>query len=368
VGTWCEEQKGKLVQTMAEERKKILLVDDDPVNLKMARNTLMDKYDIFTVPNAEKLLQFLGTVLLPDLILLDILMPGISGYDAMRLLARNENTKDIPVIFLTSRNDVDGEMEGLELGAVDYIVKPFVPQLLLKRVEMHMLIQSQKAELQFINQNLQDLVEKKTQTVVELQNSILLTVSDLVESRDDITGSHVARTAAILRLLVQEALAQHVYGEELGSWDIELFLQSSELHDVGKIAIHDNILRKPDKLTQEEFEEMKNHAIFGEQIIDKIQQNASESAFLAHAKIMAGTHHEKWDGSGYPRGVSGTDIPLQGRLMAFADVYDALISKRPYKPPFSHDKAVQIIVDSSGTQFDPALLEIFLKAANHFQT
>jgi putative two-component system response regulator len=351
---------------VANERKKVLLVDDDPVNLKLVRNTLMEFYDIFTVPNAEKMLHFLGTVLLPDLILLDVLMPGINGYEAMKHLTNNEKTKHIPVIFLTSRTDAESEMEGLKLGAVDYILKPFIPELLLKRVEVHMLLQAQKDELAFINQNLQELVRKKTETVIELQNSILLTVSELVECRDDITGGHVARTARTLRLLVEEALQQRLYLEEMRSWDIELFLQSSQLHDVGKISIHDNILLKPDKLTQDEFEEMKNHSIFGEQIIDRIQQNASESTFLAHAKIMAGTHHEKWDGSGYPRGLVGREIPLQGRLMAFADVYDALVSKRPYKPPFSHEQSLKIIVESSGSQFDPGLLDIFLAAARHF--
>jgi putative two-component system response regulator len=160
-------------------------------------------------------------------------------------------------------------------------------------------------------------------------------------------------------------MEQGAYLDELLSWDIELFLQSSQLHDVGKISIHDNILLKPDKLTDGEFEEMKKHAIFGEEIIDRIQKNTQENAFLTHAKIMAGSHHEKWDGSGYPRGATGKDIPLQGRIMAIADVYDALVSKRPYKEPFSHDKAMQIMRESRGTHFDPVILDVFVTAFDH---
>ncbi|MDR2087893.1 MAG: response regulator [Clostridiales Family XIII bacterium] len=345
-------------------RKKILLVDDNPVNLKLARNTLMDLYDVFTVPSAEKLFVFLERTL-PDMILLDVLMPGIDGYEAMQRLMRDDRTKQIPVIFLTSKTDTGSEMEGLSLGAVDYITKPFVPQLLLKRVETHMLMEAQKEELKYINANLERIVREKTSAVVELQNAVLATVSELVECRDDVTGGHVERTAHTMRRLVRTMMDQGVYLDELASWDIELFLQSSQLHDVGKISIHDNILLKPAKLTDEEFEEMKNHAIFGEEIIDRIQRNTQESAFLTHAKIMAGSHHEKWDGSGYPRGMRGENIPLQGRIMAIADVYDALVSKRPYKEPFSHEKAMQIMRESRGNHFDPAILDAFISAFVH---
>jgi putative two-component system response regulator len=342
-------------------RKKILLVDDNPVNLKMARNTLMSLYDVFTVPSAEKLFVFLERTL-PDMILLDVLMPDVDGYEAMRRLMRDDRTKHIPVIFLTSKTDMGSEMEGLSLGAVDYITKPFIPQLLLKRVETHMLMEAQKEELKYMNSNLERIVDAKTSAVVELQNAILSTISELVECRDDVTGGHIERTARTMRMLVVEMTEQNIYMDEISSWDIELFLQSSQLHDVGKISIHDDILLKPDKLTAEEFETMKKHAIFGEEIIDRIQRITHENAFLAHAKIMAGTHHEKWDGSGYPRGMIGKNIPLQGRIMAIADVYDALVSKRPYKEPFSHDTAMRIMRESRGSHFDPVILDAFLAA------
>jgi putative two-component system response regulator len=344
---------------MQNNRKKILLVDDNPINLKMARNTLMGLYDVFTVPSAEKLFVFLEKTL-PDMILLDVLLPDVNGYDAMRRLMRDDRTKHIPVIFLTSKTDTGSEMEGLSLGAVDYIAKPFIPQLLLKRVETHMLMQAQKEELKYINANLEQIVDVKTSAVTELQNAMLSTISELVECRDDVTGGHIGRTARTMRLLVREMLDGDVYADELSSWDIELFLQSSQLHDVGKISIHDSILLKPDKLTAEEFEEMKKHAVFGEEIIDRIQKNTRENAFLTHAKILAGTHHEKWDGSGYPRGAVGENIPLQGRIMAIADVYDALVSRRPYKDPFPHDTAMRIMRESRGLHFDPAILDAFV--------
>jgi len=351
---------------MSEDRKKVILVDDNPINLKLARNTLMSKYDVFTVPSAEKLFNLLEKTL-PDIILLDVMMPEMSGYDAIKVLKSDERTADIPVIFLTSKSDTNSELEGFVQGAVDYVSKPFSPQLLLKRVDVHVLVESQKKELEHINKNLQQLVEEKTAEILELQDAILKTMSNLVEYRDDVTGGHVERSQHLLKLLTDEMLSQKVYDEELASWDIKLFLQSAQLHDVGKIAIRDNILMKPAALTTEEFDEMKKHTSFGEKVIEKIQESSRESIFLTHAKIMAGTHHERWDGSGYPRGIAGINIPLQGRLMALVDVYDALVSERPYKKAFSKDQALQIIKQGSGVQFDPALVEIFTAAVRNFQ-
>jgi putative two-component system response regulator len=350
---------------MSGERGKIILVDDTPVILKVARNALMSKYDVFTAPSAEKMFQFLEKAL-PDMILLDVMMPEMSGYEAMAKLKKDPRTKDIPVIFLTSMKDANSELEGLSLGAVDYIAKPFSPQLLLKRVDVHMLMESQKRRLEELNGHLNSLVEQKTRAVLELQRAILVTVSDLVECRDDVTGSHVDRTESFLRILVNEMQARGVYSEAMGSWDKDILIQSAQLHDVGKIAIRDSVLLKPAKLTEEEFNYMKKHTTFGELVIDKIQQSTNESMFLTHAKIMAGAHHEKWDGTGYPRGMAGFDIPLQGRMMAIADVYDALVSARPYKAAFPHEEAVNIIKSESGRHFDPVIAEVFVAASGKF--
>jgi putative two-component system response regulator len=350
---------------MPENRKKVILVDDNPINLKLARNTLMGKYDVFTVPSAAKLFELLEKTL-ADIILLDVMMPEMSGYDAIKVLKNNPRTADIPVIFLTAKSDANSELEGFVQGAVDFISKPFTPQLLIKRIDVHILVESQKKELEYINQNLQRLIDEKIEEIQELQGAIIKTMSNLVEYRDDVTGGHIERSERFLKLLTEEMINRNVYFDEVKDWDMKLFFQSSQLHDVGKIAIRDNILMKPARLTAEEFDEMKRHTFFGERVIEKIQESTKESVFLTHAKIMAGTHHEKWDGTGYPRGIAGHKIPLQGRLLAIVDVYDALISERPYKKPLSPDEAIEIIKQGSGIHFDPALVEIFADIARHF--
>jgi len=348
------------------ERKTIFMVDDNLTNLTVGKNALSGKYKVFTIPSGKKLFEMLDKTI-PDMILLDIEMPEINGYDIIKILKEEEKTANIPVIFLTARSDSGSEYEGLSLGAIDYISKPFSPPLLLKRIEVHMLVEEQKQVLAHYNENLQDMVEEKTKTVIDLQNAILRTVAELVECRDDTTGGHIERTQNYLRILVNALLEDDMYKEEAASWNIEFLLQSSQLHDVGKIAIKDSILQKPAKLTPEEFDEMKTHTSFGIKVIEKIQENTSEATFLEYAKIFASSHHEKWDGSGYPTGLKGNEIPLQGRLMAIADVYDALISERPYKKPFSHEEAVDIITKGSGSHFDPHLVEIFLKHEKDFR-
>jgi putative two-component system response regulator len=255
-----------------------------------------------------------------------------------------------------------------------------MPPLLRKRVELHLTVEEQKralkaqkqeleatqAELENFNDNLKAMVEEKTKKVLELQSAILKTVADLVESRDDITGGHVERTQRWLKVLIGGLQELGLYREQTQDWDIELMLQSSQLHDVGKIAIADSILNKPGRLTPEEFEEIKKHSAIGIQIIERIEANTSESDFLKYAKIFAGTHQEKWDGTGYPMGLAGEDIPLQGRLLAIADVYDALISDRPYKKAFTHEEAVRIILEGKGTHFDPVLVDVFEQVADQF--
>jgi putative two-component system response regulator len=350
---------------MNTERKTIFLVDDNLTNLTVGKTALAEHYNVFTLNSGDKLLKMLEKNI-PDLILLDIEMPEMNGYDVIKIIKNKEETKHIPVIFLTARDDVEGELEGLSLGAIDYITKPFSPALLIKRIETHLLIEFQKKELVNYNKNLQEMVEKKTKSVLELQNTILKTVAELVEFRDDITGGHIERTTSYLGVLLDALLVLGLYEKEITSWDLKLVLQSAQLHDVGKIAVRDNILQKPGKLTSEEFDEIKKHTTFGKEIIEKIKRKTSEKAFLEHAEIFAATHHEKWDGSGYPRGLKGKDIPLQGRLMAIADVYDALVSDRPYKKAFPHEDAVHIISASKGTHFEPTLVDLFLKVADQF--
>jgi putative two-component system response regulator len=350
---------------MENQRNRIILVDDNITTLTLGSFTLTAKYDIFTVPSGEKLFKLLEKVI-PDLILLDINMPGMDGYEVIKRLKTSPHTADIPVIFLTGKNDIGSELEGLTLGAVDYISKPLSPPLLLKRIELHLLVESQKKALMAFNKNLQDLIQEQTKKIIELQNSILKTMADLVEYRDKISGDYVERTRMYLELLLAGMIEQKLYLDEIAAWDREFLLKSSQLHDLGNISIKESILLKPGKLTQEEFNEVKNHTLFGVQIIDEIERHAPENSFLKYAKIFAGTHHEKWDGTGYPYGLAGNGIPLQGRMMAIADVYNALVSPRPYKAPLTHEEATEIILDGKGIFFDPVLTDLFGSVSGQF--
>ena len=346
-------------------KKTIFIVDDDSTNLMAGRNALEEHYNVLTLNSGVRLLKMLEKRT-PDLILLDIEMPEMNGYETIKNLKGKRETEHIPIIFLTAKSDSDSELEGLSLGAIDYIAKPFSKPLLLKRIEVHLLVESQKQELIHFNNNLQELVEEKTKSVMELQDALLKTMAELVEYRDDVTGGHIGRTQSYLEILIKKMRTVGLYKDIISSWDTRLVLQSAQLHDVGKIAIKDVVLLKPGKLTFEEFEQIKWHTTFGEKIISRIQECTPNQEFLEYASVMTISHHEKWDGSGYPNGLIGEDIPLLGRLMAIADVYDALISDRPYKPAYTHEEAVKIITDGKGSHFDPKLVDMFLDVAEEF--
>jgi putative two-component system response regulator len=347
------------------ERKVVLLVDDNVTNLTVGKDMLRDHFKVYPAPSAEIMFDLLQN-LTPDLILLDIEMPDMDGYEAMRELRKNPAWSEIPVVFLTAKAGENDEIEGLSLGAVDYIRKPFSAPLLIKRIENHLLMQEQKKQLSLLNASLASDVSAKTAQVTTLQNAVLSTVADLVEFRDYLTGGHVVRTQKYLTLLVDKLLDDGIYADETKLWNMDYLVPSAQLHDVGKIAISDAILGKPGKLTAEEFEIMKTHAEIGVRIIKRIEDNAGEHDFMYHARLIAGGHHEKWDGTGYPQGAIGADIPLEARLMAIADVYDALIAKRPYKRPFSTDEARRIIMEGSGTHFDPVLVGVFDELSGQF--
>ena len=352
---------------MNNKREMIIIVDDVVTNLTIGTNSLNDIYDVFTAPSGKKLFSILEKVT-PDLILLDIEMPEMDGYEVIQILKASDKTSSIPVIFLTAVIDPVSEVKGLDLGAVDYITKPFSRELLLKRVGLHLLLERQKQELLGYSHGLEIEVKKKTNVVLELQNAILMTVAELVECRDSVTGGHIERTRRYLSLLINLAIDNGRYFDELKQWDIGLVVMSSQLHDVGKVSIKDDILLKPDRLTDDEFAEIKKHAKIGADIIRRIEGNTSENAFLKHAEVFAESHHEKWDGSGYPYGIKGEKIPLEGRLMAIVDVYDALTNDRPYKKAYIHEEAVKIIEDGMGSHFDPLLCGVFLKNNTIFKT
>lgn len=349
-----------------DQRHKIVLVDDDITNLTIGKNALSDIYDVLTVPSGEKFLSIVEKIE-PDLVLLDVNMPEMDGYEVLKRLKQNEKTAEIPVIFLTAQSDIDSELTGLDLGAVDYIYKPFAPRLLRTRIKSHLQFSEQQLILKRYNEDLQGMVEEQTKTVLDLKNAVLNVVAELVEYRDEVTGVHIARTQEFLRAMLIYMVKNNVYTSEVSEWDTTFFIQSSQLHDVGKIMIKDSILQKPGKLTFEEFEEMKKHTEYGARIIDTIAQRTNEKRFLKFARSFAISHHEKWDGSGYPYGLQGNDIPLEGRLMAIGDVYDALISERPYKNAISHEEACKIIIEGRGTHFDPVMVDVFLSVKDEFE-
>jgi len=332
--------------------KTVFIVDDADTNLAKAKQSLEDTYRVLTMPSASKMFTLLEKII-PDLILLDIEMPEMNGFAALEKLMENKKTAKIPVIFLTAQTDAAVESRGFEMGAVDFITKPFSEPVLINRINSHL--------------HLADIIKKRTQHIERLQTSIVSVLADMVESRDEVTGGHVERTTRYVNILLNQAISRGLYIEEISLWDLDVVVHSAKLHDIGKITISDLILNKPGKLSPEEFEIMKTHAIEGEKIIDKIIEQTGEDAFLIHAKLFAGYHHERWDGLGYPRGLKGEDIPLQGRIMALADVYDALTSERPYKKAFSHENSTDIIMENSGKQFDANIAKIFFDVNDKFK-
>jgi putative two-component system response regulator len=344
-------------------QKKVVLVDDDYANLVSGKNLLKDRYVVFTVPSGKKLFELLEHEV-PDIILLDVEMPNMDGYAVVRELKKNPATSGIPVIFLTGRQDPHSEYKGLAFGAVDYIRKPFAPPLLFKRLENHLASEMQRQQLQDYGRSLTQMVNEQTTTILELQNAILSVLARIVEYRDDETGAHVLRTQRYLRILIEGLTARNFYCDEISTWDIRLVLLSSQLHDIGKVAVPDTILLKPEKLTPVEFDVIKSHTVIGNEIIAGIEGELRANQFIHYAGIMALSHHEKWDGTGYPHYLQGAAIPLLGRCMAIVDVYDALVSIRPYKQSISHKEAMNIIAEGKGNHFDPVLVEVFLDAAN----
>jgi len=350
---------------MTSRNKTIIVVDDNLTTLTALKNILKPLYETYTASSAAKMFNLL-TNIKPDLILLDVQMPEINGYEAAVFLKNDEEYKDIPIIFVTSLNDAESEIRGLEIGAVDYINKPFIAPLLLKRIETQLVLEDHKRKLEEINGSMQKRLISKMAQVLDLQNAVISFVADMVEFRDGLTGGHISRTKKYLKFLIDKLISENIYKDEISSWDIDVLLPSSQLHDVGKIAVSDAILNKPAKLTAEEFEIMKNHTRIGVDAIERMERKMSDNRFFSYAKIFAGTHHEKWDGSGYPEGMKGTEIPLEGRLMAIVDVYDALVSERPYKKPYSPEEAASIIKEGEGTHFDPQLVSVFSMVADDF--
>ncbi|MGY0197192.1 response regulator [Leptothrix sp. BB-4] len=349
----------------------ILVVDDTPENLELMAALLShEKYRVRVAHNGERALA-LARAQRPDLILLDIMMPGIDGYEVCQALKADPDTALIPVIFLTAKVEIEDETRGLALGAADYITKPISPPIVLARVRTHLQLKAAADALRQQNARLEDEVARRTREIGLTQDVTVQAIASLAETRDNETGNHIRRTQHYVKCLA-EHLRDHpdrypASTALLTERNIELLYKSAPLHDIGKVGIPDRILLKPGKLTPEEFEVMKSHTTLGHEALVTAEQSlGTELAFLRFAKEITLSHQEKWDGSGYPQGLAGEAIPLSARLMALADVYDALINRRIYKPPYSHEQAVQIIRDGRGSHFDPSLVDAFLAVQDHF--
>ena len=350
-----------------EQVKTILVVDDSPSTLAVIDEILNPHYRIKAVKDGTKALALAQDTDPPDLILLDILMPEPDGYQVCTMLKENPATRDIPVIFVTAKDEIEDEAHGLSLGAVDYIVKPFAPLIVLARVRTHLELRSAKLALKRENEELERRVKIRTQELTTTQDVTITSMATLAEARDKETGNHIWRTQNFVRLITENLPHIAGYGTSLTPADKEQIQKSAPLHDIGKVGIPDSILLKPGPLTPEEFNIMKTHTTIGYEAIARSEQMLGTTNFLRYAREIIHTHHEKWDGSGYPLGLSGEAIPLSGRIMAIADVYDALISKRVYKEPFPHTVAVQTILQGSGSHFDPVLVQVFEKLSDRFR-
>ena len=344
----------------------ILAVDDTATNIEVVKGILSQDYLIQAALSGKMALKIIDKRQ-PDLILLDVMMPEMDGYQVCQQLKSQDSTKDIPIIFLTAKVQEDDETKGLALGAVDYITKPISPAILKERIKNHLLLKASRDLMERQNEILEERVIERTNQLAELQDVAMVAMGALAESRDPETGNHIRRTQHYVRVLAQALSKMPQYQQLLTPEIITAMYKSAPLHDIGKVGIADNILLKPGKLTEEEFEIMKKHAAYGRDAIVAAEKSIEVADnFLTFAKEIAYSHHEKWDGTGYPEGLAAEDIPLSARLMAIADVYDALISSRVYKPAFSHEKAVTIIAEGRGSHFDPNMVDCFLSITDEF--
>ncbi|MDA3904256.1 MAG: response regulator [Desulfuromusa sp.] len=345
------------------EKKHILIVDDTSSNIDTLLAALGDKYDLRVAIDGETALQALQQEPLPDLILLDIMMPGMDGYEVCQHLKSSVRTRGIGIIFLTALAESADQEKGLNLGAEDYIIKPFDPAIVRARVRTQL-------ELKGYRDHLEGEVALRTEELAHAQESTIASMSIMAEFRDPETGGHIQRTKAYVRALAAELskLNSQLISEPMQN----MLYQAAPLHDIGKVAIPDAILLKPARLTAEEFSIMEKHTLYGSEAIRRTETIHGRNELLRVAAEIAEFHHEKWDGSGYPHGRKGKAIPICARLMTIADVYDALISKRPYKEALNHEQAVKTILEGDGythpDHFDPQVLGCFQNIHQQFHT
>lgn len=334
-----------------EQRKHIAIVDDNPVNLDLAESVLREEYKVTKLISGEQLLKLLLRVK-PDMILLDIQMPGIDGYQTMRTIRENPAWKNIPIIFVTGQRDIASEREGFRLGAKDFITKPFDPAVMQSRIRSQLELYQYQTELE-------ELINQKTKEIEELQHVITVGWAEAIESRDGTTGSHVRNTTRYYGVFLQILSTLPSYKAQLLPGVVEDLMRASAMHDIGKIGISDIVLKKPGPLNAEEFSQMRLHSRIGADMIQKIIDSSHLNEFLFYAREMALSHHERWDGTGYPCGLKGEAIPFYVQALSIVDVFDALTSVRPYKRAFTYEETMEIMHRDREKFYSPELFDIF---------
>ena len=348
-----------------DSRQTIMIVDDTEMNIAILVDALQDNYEVIVAINGLDAIELLEDQK-PDLILLDIIMPEMDGYDVLKTIKKNSELEHIPVILLSAITDSGSKAKGFSLGAVDYVTKPFEIVEVMARVETQLRLEEARLILENQNLFLEEKVKERTEFLERTNSAAIYCLVALAETRDLETGEHINRTQKYIRELALELQGKDEYRDVLTNEYIELLYKSAPLHDIGKVGVKDSILLKPGRLTEEEFEEMKKHTIYGGESLMGGKNELGENSFLTLAEEIAFTHHEKWDGSGYPNRLSKKEIPISGRLMALSDVYDALISKRVYKGAFTHDEARNIILEGRGAHFDPDIVDAFIRREAEF--
>lgn len=361
-------------------KKTILIVDDEPANLSVLSQLLDHHFRVCACTSGEQALKAVLKEPRPDLVLLDVMMPEMDGYTVLEELKNDPETKDIPVIFVTSLDDELDEQQGLRLGAVDYITKPIKPAVMLARVNAHLELKEGRDRLKNQNVWLEAEVARRTQENTFIQDVSLRVMAGLAETRDSDTGDHIARTQAYVEALARELQSHPDLAAELDEISLARIVKAAPLHDIGKIGIPDGILLKPGELSTEEWDIMKSHPDIGGDAIrraidralaagdgDESDPKPESLEFLEIAWIIAKHHHERWDGTGYPDGLSGKEIPLPARLMALADAYDALTMDRVYRTSMEPDEAARTIIEEKGKHFDPDIVDAFQSVRVSFE-
>jgi putative two-component system response regulator len=345
----------------------VLVVDDSPGDLSLMFELLKNLYTVKGANNGKSALKIVRGSDPPDLILLDIMMPGLDGYEVCQKLKSDPATSDVPIIFLTSLTEATEEYRGLRMGAADYITKPVNAAIFLSRIKAHLENKAAKEFLRDRNALLELEVRKRTREILDTQDATIVILASIVETRDNETGNHIRRTQHYVRALARQLQTHARFAEYLSDHQIDILFKSAPLHDIGKVGIPDSILLKPGKLDPEEFEIMKTHTTLGHKAIENAETTLGMKVeFLACAKEIALSHQEKRDGGGYPLKLQGDAIPISGRLMAVADVYDAMRSRRVYKPALPHDQATTFIIEGKGSHFDPDVIDAFAVVADQF--